>query len=272
MKTAISLLLLSVLTGGVFGALKPNLKAEPAEVRMSEGFFLDGIEGILQKDTDQQWSFLPQQKISLTEKRDFPEGKSLPMLPSSVLEQMVQMAEGQPLHVRLWALATQYRQDNYLYAVYFMPLKGSAPKTKTQASTQAKEDQPVEQQTPVEEEESIIPMDILAQIKSDTAPDLQRFQKVAEVTGDTNLIGRAGYLQESGNRFIFVPDAFGQNVNFSQYMLLPAATLESAEKKMQKTPGRQRYTVSGLVTMFDGKPYLLLRRAERTFTHGNFTQ
>lgn len=271
MKTLISVLLSAVLAGVAFGALKPNPKAEPAEVRLSEGFFLDGIEGVLQKDSDSQWSFHPQQKITITEKRDYPEGRSLPMLPGSVLEQMVQMADGQPLHVRLWALATQYRHNNYLYAVYFMPLKDSAPATGPQEPAQAADDQPAQQQTPAEEE-SIIPMDILEQIKADTAPDLQRFQKVAEVTGDVNLIGRAGYLQESGQRFIFVPDAFGQNVDFRQYTLLPSGILESAEKQMQRTPGRQRYTVSGLVTMFDGRPYILLRRAERTFTHGNFTQ
>lgn len=272
MKTVSVLLALAALAGSAIGALKPDPKAQPAEVRMSEGFFLDGIEGVLQKDSDQQWSFHPQQKIRITEKKDYPEGRSLPMLPGSVLEQMVQMAEDQPLHVRLWALATQYKHQNHLYAVYFMPLKDSAPKPETQEPEQTEDQTPSQQQTPVEEEESIIPMDILEQIKSDSAPDLQRFQKVAQVTGDTNLIGRAGYLQESGQRYIFVPDAFGQNVDFSQYTLLPGGILESAEKQMQKTPGRQRYTVSGLVTTFDGRPYLLLRRAERTFTHGNFTQ
>jgi hypothetical protein len=272
MKTAISFCFAAVLTGSVFGALKPALKADPPEVRLSEGFFLDGIEGVLRKDADQQWSFDPQQKIRITEKKDYPAGRSLPMLPSSVLEQMVQMAEGEPLHVRLWALATQYKRENYLYTIYFMPLKGGAPAGRPAEPANDKDNQGSTQQTPAAEEESIIPMDILAQIKSDTAPDLQRFQKVAEVTGDVNLIGRAGYVQKSGQRFIFVPDAFGRNVDFRQYTLLPSGILESAEKELTKTPGRQRYTVSGLVTMFDGQPYMLLRRAERTFTHGNFTQ
>lgn len=245
---------------------------EPPAVRMDEGFFLDGIEGTLETNPQRsgEWIFRPSQKIALI-KRDLPAGQPLPMLPCGVLEQMAQMAAGQSLHIRLWAMATLYKHDNYLYAVYFLPLKDGAAPQPAQPTEPA---QPAPTPTPAQEQEedSVIPMEILKQIKANTPPDLQKFQQVAQVTGDTNLIGRAGYLQDEGSEKIFVPDGFGQNIDLRRFVLLPGAAMENAEKEMNRTPGRQRYTVSGLVTTYSGTRYILLRSAQRTYTHGNFTQ
>lgn len=255
--------LVAALSAGIaLGAANPQ---EPAEVRLEEGFFLDGAEGVLEKDTAaNKWNFRPSEAIELPRK-NYPAGKPLPMLPCGILEQMVKLAgDESTLHVRLWAMATQYKHANYLYAVFFLPLKAAPPAEQTAPV----EGQPSAASTP---DDSIIPADILRQMKDDTAPDLNRFQQVAQVTGDMNLIGRSGYLQGEGKNKMFVPDAFGQNVERWQFELLPSAALEDAEKQMNKTPGRQRYTVSGLVTTFDGQTYMLLRRAQRTFTHGNFT-
>jgi hypothetical protein len=249
----------ALLVSAAWGAAKPQ---DPNDIRLEEGFFLDGAQGILLKDaaTD-TWMFRPAASIELP-KEDFPAGKALPMLPCSVLEQMTQMADIQMgLHVRLWAMATKHRHTNYLYAVFFMPLKDMPAVTTSDDSPQ---DQP--------QDDSIIPADILRQIKNAGAPDLHRFQQVAQVTGDINLIGRAGYLQKRNGQDLFVPDAFGQNIERWQFVVLPSASMESAEREMNKMPGRQRFTVSGLVTMYKGQAYILLRRAERTFTHGNFTQ
>lgn len=248
------------LIGGAWGASKPQ---EPNDIRLEEGFFLDGTEGVLEKDAAADtWTFRPAGSIKLV-KEDFPAGRALTMLPCGVLEQMTQIADAQSgLPVRLWAMATKYQHKNYLYAVFFMPLKDMP--ARTQASGDNPEPQP--------EEDSIIPMDILRQIKNAGAPDLHRFQQVAQVTGDINLIGRAGYLQKRNGQDLFVPDAFGQNIERWQFVLLPSASLESAEREMLKAPGRERFTVSGLVTMYKGQAYMLVRRAERTFTNGNFTQ
>jgi hypothetical protein len=264
MKTIIYFICMTIPAGALFGAAKPA--EEGAEIRMEEGFFLDGTEGTLEKNTTGDgWIFRSLEKIALTKKKDYPAGQALPMLPSGVLEQMTRLASDEgTLHVRLWAMATLYKHTNHLYAVFFLPLK------ETEAPS---EPAPVESEkaAPPTTEDSIIPMEILKQIKASTSPDLKKFQQVAEVTGDINLIGRTGYLQDSGRQKLFSPDAFGLKMDLRQFVLLPGAALEEAEKEMNKAPGRQRYTVSGLVTTYQGQTYILLRRAERTYTHGNFT-
>ena len=54
--------------------------------------------------------------------------------------------------------------------------------------------------------------------------------------------------------------------------VFPDQMRAQAEERMNMTPGKQRYTISGLVTTYKGKNYMLLRRAQRTFTNGNFTR
>ncbi|MCE5184501.1 MAG: hypothetical protein LLF76_00045 [Planctomycetaceae bacterium] len=265
MRTILCISLL-IVSCGAFAALEraPKNAPEPDVVRMPEGFFLDGVEGSLEWDAAAlKWNFRPLQRIELT-KKEWPAGEKLPVLQSSVLEQMTKLAgSASELRVRLWAMATLYKHENYLYPVFFMPLKESqdaaAPAENAHAATGGQED-------------SILPPEILRQLKAGSSPDLQRFQQIAEVTGDINLIGRAGYLEKRGQHEIFEPDAFGQNMDPRRFILLPCMGMETAEKEMNRTPGRERYNVSGLVTVYQGQRYLLLRRTERTYTHGNFTQ
>ncbi len=247
---------------------------------IEEGFFLDGVTGIVRKvDNVDVWKFIPNTDV-VGLKHTWPAGNPITLLPCSVLEQMTGLAgEDHRLTVRLWGLFTEYDENNYLYSVYFLPV-GQTAEMETDSGKSASQDgQPDEKQdehtentAPTEpEQESIIPADILKQIKSAQAPDLRKFQQVAVVTGDKNLIGRAGYLQQKGKVRFFQPDGFGLNVNRHQYLLLPCSAGQEAEKLMQKSPGRERFNVSGLVTHYKGRNYILLRRAVRTYTHGNFT-
>lgn len=253
------------------------VSAAQAAKAVEEGLFLDGVAGVVRKvDKVDVWSFIAEGDIALSADVVWPAEKPISLLPCSVLEQITSLAgEDNEIHVRLWGLFTEYDQNNYLYSVYFLPiqedsgLKAAKPvteKEETQATVEEKPEEPA-----AEEEESIIPTDILKQIKANKAPDLKKFQQVAVVTGDVNLIGRAGYLKQQGKVKYFQPDAFGQKINRHQYLLLPCNALKTAEKEMQKTPGRQRYNVSGLVTSYKGRNYILLRRTVRTYTNGNFT-
>jgi len=261
-------LLLSVLfiTASVFAADK-----KPA-VRVEEGAFFDGVEGTLKKkaDTD-DWHFVPDEPIEISDKVTVPAETPLAMLPCSVLEQMTGLAgEENQLRVELSALFTNYKHANYLFSVFFLPIKdGDAPPEPTPDD---KDDDAEDDDAETEEPDSIIPTEILKQIKENKAPDLKKFQQIAEVTGDIHLIGRAGFLSKRNGRYIFSPDAFGRNIDNKQFVLLGNTMLARAERQMAREPGRERYNVSGLVTVYKGKTYMLLRRANRTFTHGNFTR
>ena len=257
-------------------AFAADEKPAPIPV-IDDGFFIVNEPGLLKKEAEtDQWTFTPDKSIELCEKITFPAGNALPLLPCSVLEQMTGLAAGEnnQLRVELSALFTEYKHKNHLFSVYFLPIQDGITEPATQ-ETETKEapEKPAEEKPVKEEpqEESIIPTDILKQIKANKSPDLKKFMQIAEVTGDTNLIGRAGYLSENKKTPVFQPDAFGMKVNNKEFTLLPNSMLADAEKELARTPGRQRFSVSGLVTTYKGQTYMLLRRANRTYTNGYFT-
>jgi hypothetical protein len=271
MKTIRLFVLLSAVTATcVFGA---DQKPAPAPV-IEDSFFIVGEPGLLTKEAGvDEWNFIPDKSIEFAEKITFPAGEALPLLPCSVLEQMTGLAgEEHPLRVELSALFTEYKHKNYLFSVYFLPLQENVAPPAPEVTEEAPE-KPAEKKPVPEEpgEESIIPADILKQIKANPSPDLKKFMQIAEVSGDTNLIGRSGYLSGSQKTPVFQPDAFGLKVNNKEFTLLPNSMLADAEKELARMPGRQRFNVSGLVTTYKGQTYMLLRRANRTYTHGNFT-
>jgi len=241
---------------------------------VDEGLFLDGAEGIIIKvDHVDVWRFVPETEVTLSEEVTWPAQIPVNLLPCSVLEQIIGLAgDDNKINVRLWGLFTQYNGNNYLFSVYFLPVKEDTNPEPAKSEPREEADSENATTEKHQEEDSIIPTDVLKQIKSNKTPDLKKFQQVAVVTGDLNLIGRAGYLKQDKKIKYFQPSAFGQNVSQNHYILLPCEMLEVAENKMQKSPGRQRYNISGLVTHYKGRNYMLLRRAVRTYTNGNFTQ
>ncbi len=265
MKSACLIILL--IAASVFGAAK---KDAPALI-VEEGAFIDGVEGLLKKEPKTDlWQFVPDEPIEITDKITVPAGTPLKMLPCSVLEQMTTLAgEENQLRVELSALFTQYKHGNHLFSVFFLPIKDGD--TQPEPTPEPDGDKAENTEPEPQEPESIIPTEILKQIKANKAPDLKKFQQIAEVTGDIHLIGRAGFLSKTNGRYIFSPDAFGRNIDDKQFLLLSNSMLATAEKEIASEPGRERYNVSGLVTEYKGKTYMLLRRASRTYTHGNFT-
>lgn len=241
---------------------------------IEEGFFFDGVEGTLKKDTKtENWIFALSDPVKTNYNIIYPAGEPIAMLPCSVLEQMADLAgsEGE-LHVMLSALFTEYNEKNYLFSVSFLPLQKNIPQPAKEETNEAPgkpdENKPTQEKTQVD---SIIPTDILNQIKSQKTPDLKTYEIIAKVTGDSNLIGRSGYLTKRNGIRFFELDGLGLNVDKNKFFLLPNTERAKAEGRMMHTPGRQRYNVSGLVTTYQGKTYMLLRRATRTFSHGNFS-
>lgn len=262
---AIFCLLLSM-TAGVSTAADEHLAIE-------EGFFIDGLDGLLKKAPGVDvWSFTCDSDIKMTEKRQVPAGEPIQILPCSVLEQMSKLAgDERRLRVRLSALFTEYKHMNYLYAVYFLPLAEDGQVAEIEPQEQP-DTQEGKSQADSGREDSIIPQEILSQIRKNEAPDLEKFQQIAAVTGDMNMIDRTGYLRYENHVHSFQLDAFGMNKGRQNVLLLPNHVLEEIRKRLARTPGRQRYMVSGLVTVYKGKTYMLVRRAVRTYTQGNFTQ
>ena len=165
-------------------------------------------------------------------------------------------------------MVTDYRGQNYLYALYFLPVRAEPDVAPVEV------DKPDESAAtvPATEKESVLPDEILQMMQRNRIPDLTRLDEIAIVSADRNLIHRTGRIQsDADDAFVFTQDGFGQNVGQASYRLLPSTALELIRRDMQRTSGRVRYVVSGVTTEFEGQAYLLIRRAVRTYTHGNFT-
>ena len=102
--------------------------------------------------------------------------------------------------------------------------------------------------------------------------NLAKLKKVVEVEGDVTLANRTGFVAGDERAKAFKIDALGRNIEDISFELLPCETLEYTERKIAENDLRQRYKVAGIITKYKGRFYLLLQRAVRTYSHGNFAR
>jgi len=233
-------------------------------------------------------------------------GTKLQILPSATLEKMIADANERPTaNYRLWGKATCYRGENFIFPVYFLPLTkpkeseqaGSDAETATDASQQSQRIKSADTQERTDELE--IPKEVTAKLRirpriSPTWPAEQQVHKP-----DTVLIDRIGLISSDimrdaydvktntqydpssavallrrkdirNTQYYFVLDAFGRGINPARFGLLPCKALESAEWLQSLLPEPVRFKVAGIVTEYKGQKYLLLHKATRVFSHGNF--
>jgi hypothetical protein len=244
--------------------------AMQAETLMPEGFVVNGIEGVATKSesSGEDWIFVPSVDLTYI-KTVLDKGTPLPILPSSGLGQIHSIAgDKKEMTVRIWGILTQYHEKNYLFPIQVLPLTRPQP-----VPVEPEPETPVETADPNADPntDEVIPAEWLKILRTQPRVDLVRLSETA-VTPDGrefSLIGKAGYLTLGETKF-FVPDAFGRNVEKTDYILLPCLTLEKTEEKLSRGLGRYRYTISGIMTECQGKKYLLLYRAVRTYSNHNF--
>ena len=88
---------------------------------------------------------------------------------------------------------------------------------------------------------------------------------------DTILANRLAFLdREDDGDWAFVLDAYGLSAKRVRLELLPCQALEIAEARSKASPVQLRFKIAGIRTRYQGKDYLLLQRAARVFSHGNF--
>ncbi len=250
-------------TEGKTPAIKPIRR-----VPLRDGFVLNGCSGVVKKATDQdRWFFVPETEITdgrTTLMNEYP----LELLPCSTLEKIVAMAEtDKAVLLRLWARVVMYKNENFLYPVYFIPT--SLVDEAAEAIPDASQGRVVP--IPEPNEPSIIPANIRSLLKPKQVINLNKVRSMLEVESDVVLANRTGFIRiQPGPEFH--PDGFGRNIEDLSFTLLRCAGLESIESQLAAAgPSRQRYKVAGIITRYKGQYYLLLQRATRTYTHGNFT-
>ena len=124
-----------------------------------------------------------------------------------------------------------------------------------------------------------VPKEIIEMLKAKrTTPGQRLKRQQAMIKGrkatkrNYILANRTGFIRESGRKLDFVLDALGLNIQPAGggLRLLPCQALESAEREQSTEPDPIRFKMAGIVTEYKSNKYLLLQRATRTYSHGNF--
>jgi len=179
---------------------------------------------------------------------------------------------------------------NYIFPMNFIPIttiKDITGKKPAKDITAAPEDpnsiipqeakdiiKPANKKTdePKKKTDSILPEDVMNKFKLERVENLAKWKKNTKIKKDASLINRSGFITQGEKYKIFSIDAMGRKVNDTKIKLLPCETLQRTERDIVTSPGRNRYQVSGTITIFNGELYMLLQRSVKTYNHGNFAR
>ena len=266
---------------GLFGL---SLQAAEESVLLREGLELKQVEGTARiHERTKAWRFVIHKTLKDADVT-IPAGTEITILPCSALDKIILYAgKKDSVSVRIDAIVTQYRKNNFLFIFDVTPLmETSADKIQAPPNETAKDQSEPPEQKKINilkaatdpNQTSVIPPEILQRMKPRQRTDFTRMQEITkdiDLTEDTMIVNRTGLFSRKDKTSEFILYGFGRNISGRSFSLLPCQTLEQTEDRLQHAFGRQRYRVSGIVTTFRGKPFLLMQGAVRTYTHGNFT-
>jgi hypothetical protein len=101
----------------------------------------------------------------------------------------------------------------------------------------------------------------------------QELEKKRQPNPDTVLLDKSAILVNHGmGKFDFNLDSIGRNIDQTSLRLLPCEALEQTQSRQSASPEPLRFKISGVVTKYKGKNYLLLYKAAQTYSYGNFAK
>ena len=295
----------AVASGAGFG---PATALEPQLLR--DGFALAGVDGkLIRSDSNDVWFFELNQDVN-DYRAVVKAGARLELLPSSALGQMVADARtrSRPAY-RLWnAEVTKYKGRNFIFPRYFLPLrepkeaeqKAEHGEKETGGKRSRVEDVPPSNRGPdardtlelaVDEPNDIlsVPPEIIERLKAQREkPVTTSLRQIVDSNAvpadhsstdapsytrgvDSVFVDRTAFLVEQADgRLVFVPDALGRNVQQRSLRLLPCEILELTERVQTGELEPLRFKIAGILTTYKDEEYLLLHKATRTYSHGNF--
>jgi len=214
-----------------------------------------------------------------------PAGTTLKLLPSTTLENLIaDVNERSANTYRLSGWVTKYKGRNFIFPIHFLPVSTII---KQQPQTDQKPEEDI-QSTPEKEAEQpavsepndllAMPKEIMERLKSGRTvrpPAPRRTPKTKKIVleQDSILADRSAFLvKKKDGRLVFILDALGRNVLPVSLKLLPCEALELTELTQSAIPEPVRFKIAGMVTKYKGEKYLLLHRANRIYSHGNFAR
>jgi hypothetical protein len=221
----------------------------------------------------------------------------LQLLPSSALERMVadvprirnlkfEIPDSPPLTAPAYLLSgrvTKYKGANFIFPNYFLPLLPEKPRTEIPDSNTPAPGGVMALDEP--NDVLALPPDIIEKLRARREKETSARDEPQRPVEDANaakvvryaqspdsiLVDRTGFLVQrpQGGPVCYL-DALGRNIQHVALRLLPCEALELAEREQSAEPEPVRFRIAGIVTTYKGDSYLLLQKAIRTYSHGNF--
>lgn len=258
-------LLFSICGGLCFASARQQRKTQ----LLRDGFVFGGADGRLVKSGG-AWRFAFESDIS--------DGRAivrtpmgLELLDSACLERMLADAQGRvDARYRLWGKVTEYDGRNFIFPVYFLPLskKAEAPAAGLKQPGRKRE-------TAINSPNDVlnIPAEIVERLQSNEFVRPRRPGRRDVIEQDSVLTERTGFITVKEDVGVaFEPDAFGWSVQKDYFRLLPCRVLERAQRLTAGSAEPVRFNIAGIVTKYKGKNCLLLQKALRVYSYGNFTR
>ena len=251
---------------------------------LRDGFVMNGVDGnLIGPDSNDVWFFELTSDVN-DYRTVIKAGTKLELLPSLALEKMTADRKTRTTSAyRLWnGRVTKYKGRNYIFPNFFLPVsKAKKPQQKKDGLTDTTTEPEPRRDLAINDPNDVLtmPQEVIEKLRlRPSATSVQRSEKNTEhstqrTARSTNsvLVDRTGFLVNQDNgRLVFVPEALGRNVQNLSLNLLPCAALELTELKQVGEPEPLRFKIAGIITKYKGKNYLLLEKATRTYSHGNF--
>ena len=245
---------------------------------LRDGFTPTSVDGkLIGSDSNDVWYFELNEDMN-DYRAEVKAGTRLELLPSSTLEKMIADAKtrSKPAY-RLW-------NAEVIFPKYFLPLREPEDESqKTEVGFQISDSNTSEIAVSEPNDVLTVPPEILERLKnrrqrpattslrqimdSNEVPAAQVYKRGA----DSVFVDRTAFLVEQADgELVFVPDGLGRNIQKLSLRLLPCEVLELTERERSAQLEPVRFKIAGILTKYKGRQYLLLQKATRTYSYGNF--
>ncbi|MGA2677694.1 MAG: hypothetical protein ABSF37_00175 [Sedimentisphaerales bacterium] len=256
-------------------------KLQAGDKLLPDDYVFAGVDGKLVQTGTDKWAFEFESAANIGGV-EIKAGQTVEMLGSATLEKMILDAkERNDTMFRIWAKVAKFEGKNYLFAVYYLSLRkidrpaeeteeNEPNKTSQESSPRLSSGQAVNAPNDVVN----IPPEIVALLKtSEVLPTTEAQatrQEELQLKQDTIFANRAGRVAVKNGVYVFEADAFGRGVDKFTIKLLPCQKLEDAMTQVRSESNPVRFNVAGILTKYKGEQYLLLQKATRMYSYGNF--
>ena len=249
---------------------KETVKRPKKPLPLRDGFAMSGVDGkVVKAGGKDSWYFMPFSDVR-DDKGVAKADKPVTFLSSAGLEKLIASAKKHASgNYKLWGRVTQYKGRNYIFVWYFVEISEAEPaEPKVTDPNQQRKVPSINDPN----DTLTIPQEVLAKLRTRKIVRTEQLEEGLNLKQDSILADRIGFIIKSGHEYVFVLDGLGRKVAKVSFPLLGCNILERAVSKQSRLLDPPRFKVAGIVTKYKDKHYLLLQRAKRIYTHGNFNR